>query len=269
MFNENFNALSKECAFAYEILASGITQIRKANYAKKGIYYQSFISLSVGLERLSKLCILLDYYISNNGEFPTDKFLRSLGHDINKLYNKSIDIKEKHNFNFKYLNNLNNEIHINMLNIISDFATRDRYENLNILVNAKQENNPISLWFTLVDLNLFEKHITKKKKQKIAHNAEVIHRLTSPLTSVLHSSEDGNIITDVREGSFRTGIYNSVTPYRQLYLAQIVRYWTELIWKLQYKAMDIGKDEIPYFSDMFGCFYNDNSYFRGIRNYNK
>lgn len=97
----------------------------------------------------------------------------------------------------------------------------------------------------------------------------MIHRLTSPLTSVLHSSEDGNIITDVREGSFRTGIYNSVTPYRQLYLAQIVRYWTELIWKLQYKAMDIGKDEIPYFSDMFGCFYNDNSYFRGIRNYNK
>ncbi len=87
MFNEKFNALSNECAFAYEILASGITQIRKANYSKKGIYYQSFISLSVGLERLSKLCILFDYYISNNGEFPTDKFLRNLGHDINKLYN--------------------------------------------------------------------------------------------------------------------------------------------------------------------------------------
>ena len=269
MFNENFNALSKECAFAYEILASGITQIRKANYAKKGIYYQSFISLSVGLERLSKLCILLDYYISNKGDFPSDKFLRSLGHNINKLYNKSIDIKEKYNFNFKYLNYLNNEIHINMLKILSDFATRDRYENLNILVDAKQENNPISLWFSLVDLKLFEKHISKRKKEKIAYNAEMIHKLTTSFTSVLHSSEDGNIITDVREGSYRTGIYNSVLPYRQLYLAQIVRYWTELLWELQYKAMEIGKEEIPFFSDMFGCFYNDNSYFRSIRNYEK
>ncbi|WP_072680710.1 hypothetical protein [Arcobacter sp. LA11] len=269
MFSNRFNALSKECSFAYEILASGVTQIRKANYAKKGIYYQSFISLSVGLERISKLCILLDYYISNNGEFPTDKFLRKLGHNINKLYKKSVEIKEKYDFNFNYLNSLDSEIHKNMINILSDFATRDRYENLNVLVNASQENNPISLWFNLVDVKLFDKHISEKKKQKIVHNADIIHMLTGQFTSVLHSSEDGGLISDVREGSFRTGVYSSVSPYRQLYLAQIVRYWTELLWKLQYKAMAIGKEEIPYFSDMFGCFYNDNSYFRGIRNYEK
>ena len=76
----------------------------------------------------------------------------------------------------------------------------------------KFKNNPLSLWFTLVDLKLFDKHVTKKKKQKIIYNAEMIHRVTSPCTIVLYSSEDEDIITDVRENSFRTGIYNSVAP---------------------------------------------------------
>lgn len=132
MFNETFISLSKEAAFAYEIVASGVTQIRKANYAKKGIYYQSFSNLTIGIERIAKLCILLDYYIKNNGNF-----LKKLGHDINVLYEKSIVIKNENSFKFDYLENLNTEIHQNILMILSDFAIKDRYENLNNIVNSK------------------------------------------------------------------------------------------------------------------------------------
>jgi hypothetical protein len=139
MLNDTFNALPKEAQFAFEILNSGATQIRKANYAKKGAYYQSFINLTVGIERIAKLCVLLDYYIENNGKFPNDKFVRKIGHNINKLYNQSMVIKQKYSFQFRFLNNLN-EIHLNIINILSSFATKDRYENINILVNAKQNN---------------------------------------------------------------------------------------------------------------------------------
>jgi len=266
MTNDTFNALSKEAQFAFEILNSGATQIRKANYAKKGAYYQSFINLTVGIERIAKLCVLLDYYIENNGEFPNDKFVRKIGHNINKLYNKSMDIKQKYSFEFKYLNNFNN-IHFNILDILSSFATKDRYENINILVNAKQDNNPIALWFENVDMALFEKHISKKKKEKIINNAENINNLISPFAIVRHSSENDSEINQVTEASLRTGIYEAVRPYRQLYTVQIIRFWTELLWKLQYKAQSLGNNEIPYFSDMFGCFYNDDSYFRTRKNY--
>jgi len=267
MFNDTFKSLSKEAAFAFDILNSGVTQIRKANYAKKGIYYQSFINLSVGIERVSKLCILLDFYIKNNGQFPNDKFLRKIGHDINKLYTMSLDIKKEYSFEFQFMDNLDSEIHQNILSILSDFAVKDRYENLNNLVNAKQENNTISIWFNNVDMKLFEKHISKNKKLKIINNAKIISDLCSPFMLVQHTSEDDDNINEVEEASLRTGIYEAVCPYRQLYIAQIIRFWTELLRALQYEAMEIGKEDIPYFSDMFGCFYNKDSYLRSRKNY--
>ena len=37
-----YDALTKEAQFTCEILCAGITQIRKANYAGRGIYFQAF-----------------------------------------------------------------------------------------------------------------------------------------------------------------------------------------------------------------------------------
>ncbi len=48
MFSESFIALLKEAHFTKEMLGSGATQIRNANYATKGIYFQAFTSLSTG-----------------------------------------------------------------------------------------------------------------------------------------------------------------------------------------------------------------------------
>ena len=267
MFNDTFKSLSKEAAFAFDILNSGVTQIRKANYAEKGIYYQSFINLSVGIERVSKLCILLDFYIKNNGQFPNDKFLRKIGHDINKLYTMSINIKQEYTFEFQFMDNLDGTIHQNILSILSDFAVKDRYENLNNLVNAKQENNPISIWFHDVDMQLFEKHISENKKLKIIHNAKMMNDFCGHFMLVQHTTEDGDDIDDVEESSLRTGIYEAVSPYRQLYVAQIIRFWTELLRALQYEAMSLGKEDIPWFNEGFGCFYNKDSYLRSRKNY--
>lgn len=47
-----FIAFLKEAQFTKELLAIGVTQLYKANYASKGIYYQSFVCLSTGIERL-------------------------------------------------------------------------------------------------------------------------------------------------------------------------------------------------------------------------
>jgi hypothetical protein len=57
IFNEAFKALLKEARFTKEMLGSGATQIRKANYATKGVYFQAFTNLSTGLERIGKLCL--------------------------------------------------------------------------------------------------------------------------------------------------------------------------------------------------------------------
>src|SRR5256885_10360503 len=126
IFNEQFKALLKEAQFTKEMLGSGVTQIRKANYAKKGVYFQSFTSLATGLERIGKLCLMLDYYIDNKGKFPDSKYFKKIGHDISHIYAESMGIVQKRSVSLKFLKNLDGAIHQNILTILSDFACGDR-----------------------------------------------------------------------------------------------------------------------------------------------
>jgi len=263
MFNETFNALVKEGQFTKEILGAGATQIRNANYARKGVYFQSLTSLSTGLERIGKLCLMLDYYIDNDSTFPDFKYLKNdIGHKINVLYEKSIEVKKKRNISLRFLDNLDSEIHQNILNVISDFAIGDRYSNINILVNSKQQSDPVANWYTNVDKLLYELRVKDRKKQQIAHNARLISQMTGHFTMVRHTSEAGDMITDVEDASARTGIQEAVAPYRQLYVIHIIRFWVELLGKLQYEAMSVNNENIPFFSEIFGGFYNADSYIR-------
>ena len=92
--NDYFDALCKEAQFTGEMLCSGYTEIRKANYAKRGIYFQAFTSLSTGIERIGKLCYLLIYAIEHGGSFPTDNDLKNVfRHDIIKLYKLILEFK--------------------------------------------------------------------------------------------------------------------------------------------------------------------------------
>ena len=87
--------------------------------------------------------------------------------------------------------------------------------------------------------------------------------------SVLHTSETGAEITDVEEASQMTGIFEAVAPYRQLYVVQVIRYWAELLSSLQYRAMESGSEEIPFFSEIFAPFYNHDSFIRSRKNWDK
>ena len=110
--NDYFDALCKEAQFTGEMLCSGYTEIRKANYAKRGVYFQAFTSLSTGFERIGKLCYLLIYAIEHGGKFPTDNDLKNvLRHDIIKLYKLIIEYKNKHDIKYDFLQDLDKPIY--------------------------------------------------------------------------------------------------------------------------------------------------------------
>ena len=64
-------------------------------------------------------------------------------------------------------------------------------------------------------------------------------------------------------------MWEAVAPYRQLYMLQIIRYLTELLMGLGYKAMSIQPADIPHFGEVFGLFYNDNAFFRSRKTWDK
>ena len=262
MFSSSFKALATEAHFTNDMLAAGATQIYNANYANKGAYFQAFTSLSTGLERIGKLCLMLDHYIDSEGKFPDFVYMKNeIGHKIVFLYKKSVEIRRKRSIKFEFLQNLDSQIYQAILKVLSDFAEGDRYSNINLLVGGKQTRDPIYSWLQEIDVWFYKNCVTERKKQKVMTNAAIAAHALGNYTCVRHFSEMGTEITDVEEASIRTGIYEAVAPYRQLYVMHIIRYWVELLISLQYQAMRIGHD-IPFFSEVFGRFYNEDSYIK-------
>jgi len=62
-----------------------------------------------------------------------------------------------------------------------------------------------------------------------------------------------------------TGFYRAVAPYRRLYVLQMIRYWIELLSALRDEAVRLGKEDIPYFAEIFRAFNNEDSYFKAQR----
>lgn len=257
------NALLKEAMFSKELLGSGVTQIRKANYATQGLYFQAFSNLSIGLERIGKLCLTLDHFIETNGKFPTDTHLKNaIGHDLVKLYKQSQDLISKRGLKMRTLKKLNNPIHSSILNILSKFAKGDRYSNFDFLVGSSRQSDPTGEWYTKVDIQIYENDITKKKKEIIKNNAEMTEQFMSRYGMVLHTSEQGTVINNFEDASHRTGVFEAVAPKRQLYILQMIRYWVEILIELQYLSMHISHEATPYFNEIFAGFGNDDSYNR-------
>jgi len=270
-FNSTFLAFLNEAQFTKELLAIGVTQLRKANYATKGIYYQSFTCLSTGIERMEKLCLILDYYILNDGILPHENYIRSHGHKTLILFQKCQEIAKQQQIKFRFSCKLNDDIHQSIIEVLNNFSeSSGRYSNINILfAKNTEENDCICQWYNNVDCKIYNQRISLKKKAGIESRATVIGTVMDHFASVCYATEDNAELNNVMEASRRTGIWEAVAPYRQLYMLQIIRYLTELLIELGYKAMKGHSEDIPHFGEIFGLFYNDDTYFRGRKTWDK
>ena len=261
--NQTFNALINEALFTGEMLCAGYTQIRKANYAKRGTYFQAFTSLSTGIERIGKLFLLLSYSLENGGTYPTNQYMKDkIGHDITKIYQAVKEKCNNYDFKFEYLENLDGKIYQDIIILLSRFGKGDRYSNIDLLVGSNNYEDPISVWYSKIDLYLYEKYVTKNRKEKIKQNAIIINELMSPYTMVRHTAEDGTEINRVFDASLRTGINEAISSYRQLIIFHIIRYFVEALHQLQYKIMEECTFEVPFFTDVFRVFVNDDKYMK-------
>ncbi|MBI5713190.1 MAG: hypothetical protein HZC38_07175 [Chloroflexi bacterium] len=253
-----------EAQFTKEMLESGVLQIGKANFYTKGMYFQAFTSLSTGLERLGKLCLILDKYIEMQGNFPDSKYSKYLkdeiGHDLQLLYKISKRLLDVHTITLKFQQNIDGSIYQNALTVLTDFALGDRYSNINLLVGKSKGDDPVAKWHKTVDQEIFKTYVSAIEDAGIKHDTHTrIEQLSNVYISNLYIAENGDEVTSTQDVMYLGEIYEAVAPYRQLFVLQIIRYWTEIIGSLQYKAMGIGKQDIPFFSDVFVSFYNDDS----------
>ena len=255
-----FKALIDEASFTGGLLASGLTELGYASINCKEKYSQAFNNLSIGLERIGKLSIILDHLI-RTGEFPSFQDIKKLSHHLIKIYNRAQLIKERHNFNFHFLQVLSDPLQMRVLQILDKFAISDRYANLNLLLGSGTSVNLIKQWKESIDDVLYEKRVTKKKKDSISTQAKLIGNAMRDYTAIFYYSESGEIINDPVRYLMHQQTTNATIKYRQLIVYQIIRYFVELISSLQSCSSKVCDDtSLPDFFEIFRVFYNDDSY---------
>jgi hypothetical protein len=259
-FSATFRAFLKEATFTRQVLGAGATQVRDANYAAQGQYFLAFTSLSTGLERIGKMCLMIDHFL-DHGQFPSQgQMRREIGHQISLIYEKTASIVAARGLALSFLKDLQDPIHASILSALSQFAEGDRYSNINLLVGSSAPGDPIALWHETVDKPIFVARVRRQRKQRILSNAANIASAMGAWSAVIHIAETGETISSLEEASVRTGVFEALAPYRQLYVVQIIRYWVEVLMCLQDRT-STGSD-LPHFGEIFALFYNDDSYIR-------
>ena len=151
-FKEEEKLLLIEGELTDTMLLLGLDCLRRANIYQKGLYYQAFYSLGVGIERLLKLIIITKYRVDNGGDFPDNSYVRKYGHDIYKMIEQvKPDLLE-------------DDVSCLVIKFLSDFSKTTRYYNLDSITGCGiNKLNPLSEWKKIEEV-IISKYVRKKKE---------------------------------------------------------------------------------------------------------
>lgn len=234
MLTEKERNLANEAALTASLLGNGLNALRKADLFNKGLYYQAFFSLSIGIERLLKIIIINEYRVRNDGSFPTDINPRKFGHDLIKLCDY-IGIKFE-----------SNPLHIKIVIFLNDFAKRSRYYNIDSMMNANVKyDDPLSDWYLLS-----QDILNSSKKKNIIQNKKQFANIMDSFSFIRMNDLNGNEITNAM------GLLKEFES-RDIIQSYSVQYMFEIITKLvnKIRIMENQKYMMPVLSEFFPLYH--------------
>ncbi|MCA0175102.1 MAG: hypothetical protein LCH73_02260 [Proteobacteria bacterium] len=250
-FSPSFTALLKETQLTRDILGAGATQLRRANYAEKGTYFLAFTGLATGLDRLGKLCLMLDHLLQH-GHWPELAQLKQdVGYRLLLIHERIDALALRRGLRLQFRQRLDDPMHLTVLRCLHDFAESDRYADLQVQA-APVTADPLADWIRLVDVPLFQKRVSARKQVSIRHSTDLVARLMGAEATVLQDAETADAGPQLMDADYGTAA-NAVAPHRQLSVLQIVRHWVEVLGELQRQALQVRRD-MPDLAEAFNAF---------------
>ena len=202
-------------------LAEGLDCLRKANIYKKGLYYQAFLSLSIGIERLLKIIIIYEYRIENNGKFPENKYLKEIGHDLYKM------------FKIVLPKLLEDDMYNLVINFLNNFAQNTRYYNLDILT-GKNVNllNPLEEWKNIEDY-IWKKYNNNTKTIKSDLDNSSIINYINEHSYILFFDMKGNQINNFKDVIDENKMNDIIQGYNVLVFYKIIKLLARILSDLE------------------------------------
>lgn len=263
MLDASWQAMQREAQLAAEQTAHGVTMLGRANHAQTGIYAQAFFGISIGLERTGKLIVVADHVISNKGAFPGDAQLRTIGHDLAVLLDACEKIGGRLSPSRRYAGRPNDRIHKGIVEVVSNFAVKLRYYNLNYLAGAaKDQRDPVEFWWTDVAEEILKRHYSKRQREGDEEAAAMSENMLDGVAHVMHHAEGGEEISDVSALVQRAGATRVVQAYGRLYTLQIVRWLALIVYELSSQGAHARILALQGLDEPFWTFLNKDAYLR-------
>jgi hypothetical protein len=233
--------IRQEAMLVRHLIGAGATAIGQANYAnKKGEYYRAFFELSVGMERLAKLILVVDYALAHRGKLPDEKHVKQFGHDLQSLFSAVDQVSTARTLNLRYprpTDAVATAIIAN-LDAFAD-AKRGRYANFGALANPQTaQHEPIAKWWTEVaEAILKDRYYGKPVQEKVEGNARAVGLLLSGIAVVRHTTETRDHLSDIEIASRRTGQTELVQKWARYHSLTIVRWLSDVYRELAEHAV--------------------------------
>jgi len=265
MNSRTYVLLQNEGHLFHACLTQGLTALRNARVDKKGNVYVAFFQLSIGFERLMKVCLIMDHMVKNRLGLPNAADVRNYGHDLLKLFDilRGIEVTN----GTRPLDTVaTNSIEWELLQYLSEFGMQSRYFNLNELSSGKATENPLSHWKHVFERILREDVPIEDQNRVVAISTAAAEAIRS-FTIVLANDEAGNPI-DVLDAMAQPQIDDLTAPYAVWHLLALVRPFVDVLVDLRLRlggiAHQLSHDSLPvpvmedfiefsYFNDLESC----------------
>jgi hypothetical protein len=261
-----WQALHREASLVSQIIGSGATALGRASYGSGfGEYYTAFFGLSIGIERLAKLILVVDYAMDHGGALPGQAIVRKYGHRIKELIAHVDQIARKRNISVPY-RTPTDPICIAVINCLDAFsdASKGRYANFEAIGNPtfNPSDEPVNKWWSEVVEPILDKHYRGRKAEEgVKQRAAFIDAMIGDVSMVLFTDENGNMMSDVSTASERTGQTRWAQKYGRLYTLSVVRWlshiFSELIHEASYRR---GIDSLYGHDEFFNTYTLDDNF---------
>jgi hypothetical protein len=178
--NIKYFALLEEFETSDKLIKLGFGELQNIN-STNDFYFLPFQLLSQGFERFMKAYICLGHF-HKYGKLPSFKYLKKLGHDLEKLLNEIIEnyYTDFNRLQFGLDNSFikNNTDLKKLLFILSEFGKLSRYHNFDLITdNTKIGVDTKKLW------EEFENTILDKKDYDKIMNFDLNHEVYQKISS--------------------------------------------------------------------------------------
>jgi hypothetical protein len=264
-FPHHWYRLAREAELARTCLSSGLYSLAKANHLETGLYTSAFFNLSIGIERVSKLAIIVHRW-KRSGTVPTEKEMRGLGHSLDKLAADIALVRdelEDDGATPRWPIDLNDALTKSIITVLAEFAESSRYYNINYLVGARQlGRDPLKAWNAEVRSRIADRY-PKKKLDIMVQRADEIQTVFGGAVGLLQHAESETRISGMSASIVHSTLGRWVQKQATFECAKVVRYFVETLEVVHShdRATSVAL-QIPEFEDFFRIYLNPDRFLK-------